>query len=1491
MSKSDVQSIVERMQVPERDRLFVLGCFERPATLYMQQVRALNLVYSLSRSGLPRDTSVAVIGAGAAGVTAAAAGAIHGWDVTVLDHHANDVLSFSGSTTNQRWLHPHIYDWPEDDKDEPRAGLCILDWTAGTAEKVVASLRQQWKKIQARWPIDTHLGVSNVALAPMGGRYFLQWNGAGPQGRELGGRRLRAKAFDVVILAVGFGMEESTPDFPLVHSYWETDNLNRSRTQSISPEIVLVSGTGDGGLIDILRLSFNDFRHDEVLARLRNEWLAKGELERVRLRLQEIETRARAQRADGAPYEAELNHAYHLLADSLKYASASRIQLRTDVVPVLTGKPSLPLTLEAAVLNRFLFLLSNAQYIPGPLRSAHPNPQGAAWTVELEGQSQMARYADVVIRHGPKSALQRFFPDIYAACAPLAKATSLVLDRTRLPQYDDSFVQHLSDAWRSIQDRNSVPLAEVQAAVRRAGADTLASATLEELRASVRGRVGVLRQPLVERHVTQLSDRGDLSRDAYGSADEQQRVSLEWLLNEPAVRLIVGERGSGTSALLLELSAQVAADVRYLPLFVDARDIANEKDTDVFVAAIDLCLAPSSKSSTAEIEAVRQRCLALLAMGRAVLFLDGLDELPLNDQTRLVGALATASRIWSQANRVVVASRGSVVSRDFPGSVFQLMPIDEKGMLDIITRRFGPQPAQHAMAALRAHPGLAELVTTPRAVLTFAMLNDRPGDARDAYQLTLRIIDLWLADMSQETRDPLLKSMEVLALHCTRNGVSLPISLEEILSVFKRHAPGHDTSGWMEFLVSRSLLIADNRDAHVFWFANRLVWDCLAAHHLLRMENPVTPTLALAFTENGEASEAPAIALGQVGDPAVFALLADLPDSLDRCVLRLRARVMRYSSSPPLAEVERLAQEVRDVVAERAAGADDVLREIASAFAGVSAALGERVMMQLDALLQSDTAHAQWRAIVFLSRARPAGVVATIARSLASTYEQVRTAAAATLGELGDPTGLPPLLAAAMHPPDRLVFEPAYRAVAQIGGEQACEALVGILNDRSLFENFRWPAADALGNFGEKTAIAALVRATEDPSTIVRAHAVEALGRVPTDDVVSLLIARLGDSEPSVRAAAAAALGAHPASGATASLVAALSDAHHVVRQAAVAALSRLDAAVLVETLRAVIADPGSVWRGDAAALLGSLLGVEALETLLLLTRDDDESVRVGAAEGLALIRHADAAAALLLLAQDGAETVRCAAAKALGGQDLALAAPALSRILGADESELVRSSAARALRNVPDAASAVALARALQEDDLSRFEAALSLAAVAGESAVVPLVAAWRRSPADRQFKSWLSTAFAKVDGAGMVAAVRELFVGEDARGRVTLLHNALRRMRHPATIPMLLIASADDSAEVRTVAHETLRSAIVEQLMPGLVLAFADTNPMARMRAAQICPFYIDGKIETLLIAANRSDADARVKEAAGQALQSLARRAVALGLTGTSLVDRPS
>src|SRR5258708_20712167 len=92
---------------PPDSGLYFVGTFDRRITFYSQQVRSLRLVHALSLRGKLKATDhIAVVGAGAAGVTAALGLALLGNDVMLYDPSGS---IFQLQSASPRLLHPHIY--------------------------------------------------------------------------------------------------------------------------------------------------------------------------------------------------------------------------------------------------------------------------------------------------------------------------------------------------------------------------------------------------------------------------------------------------------------------------------------------------------------------------------------------------------------------------------------------------------------------------------------------------------------------------------------------------------------------------------------------------------------------------------------------------------------------------------------------------------------------------------------------------------------------------------------------------------------------------------------------------------------------------------------------------------------------------------------------------------------------------------------------------------------------------------------------------------------------------------------------------------------------------------------------------------------------------------------------------------------------------------------------------------------------------------------
>ncbi|HEY0557527.1 MAG TPA: FAD-dependent oxidoreductase, partial [Thermoanaerobaculia bacterium] len=128
--------LLKLLSVEGHPQVFVLGSQARYVTIYAQQVRALNLVSALAKSGyFSRSTRLAVVGGGIAGLTAAAAAARAGVGRVSVFEREPTVMRLQRNS-EKRYVHPHIYDWPFEKEPHTEADLPVLGWSAGIAAAV-----------------------------------------------------------------------------------------------------------------------------------------------------------------------------------------------------------------------------------------------------------------------------------------------------------------------------------------------------------------------------------------------------------------------------------------------------------------------------------------------------------------------------------------------------------------------------------------------------------------------------------------------------------------------------------------------------------------------------------------------------------------------------------------------------------------------------------------------------------------------------------------------------------------------------------------------------------------------------------------------------------------------------------------------------------------------------------------------------------------------------------------------------------------------------------------------------------------------------------------------------------------------------------------------------------------------------------------------------------------------------------------------------------
>lgn len=477
MEDFKAKSVLELLSVPGFKDLYILGCFARCVTLYSQQVRALNLVSALSHTRvIGPDTKVIVIGAGASGITASAAAALIGADVTLLDELEGPMeLQYNN---RQRWIHPYVYDWPKMERmDDDSTHLPILNWTAAYADRVAEQIDAAWSTIARETNRIRRVWRADISIQKFGDSTYVHWNAPDSDPGYV--------PDPVIILAVGFGLEDEQD---WTWSYWSEDDIDGSFRKPAQRPKWLVSGYGDGALTDVMRLCIRRFRHHEIMQLFEDS----NDIDSVKRDLLEIQEKSKSE-----PVRWVHDRFVSLTTGDL--GEKLKARLRKDGPEVhITGRSPFIYAPGSSILNRLIVrLLEKAgavKYVPGKpavfkdgrqisggTGNIMPLP-GTGYSVELaNGQ---AIYNRVICRHGPVPAphprVQQQFRTVYDQCAPLIGVWDKLAptdDPTRTPNWSSDFL-------REKRPVTTVPddLRQYQLTRRRLGVEARAMSVYKEIR-------------------------------------------------------------------------------------------------------------------------------------------------------------------------------------------------------------------------------------------------------------------------------------------------------------------------------------------------------------------------------------------------------------------------------------------------------------------------------------------------------------------------------------------------------------------------------------------------------------------------------------------------------------------------------------------------------------------------------------------------------------------------------------------------------------------------------------------------------------------------------------------------------------------------------------------------------------------------------------------------------------------------------------------------
>ncbi len=291
---------------PGIKNVYAIGLTDKNVTIRSQQVRAIALASMMTSQAGNEKKEVAIIGGGIAGLTFAAQLIKDGWKDIIIFERLPELLTVQNGC-DTRWIHPNLIDWPHGqslDKDADDAKLPTLSWKASTASNVTYQIEEGWRKIieagkqklealkdgeeppKAEKPksggkparsITTLLGVTflKVHFNPRPGKFIgVEWI----RDTKITHKKIRGdldlpsgvKTFKHLVFATGFGIEPDSHD-----SYWRNESLGQMRIDGVQQRY-MVSGLGDGAIIDLLRLTVRNFRPDRAMNELQLKHLAEA---------------------------------------------------------------------------------------------------------------------------------------------------------------------------------------------------------------------------------------------------------------------------------------------------------------------------------------------------------------------------------------------------------------------------------------------------------------------------------------------------------------------------------------------------------------------------------------------------------------------------------------------------------------------------------------------------------------------------------------------------------------------------------------------------------------------------------------------------------------------------------------------------------------------------------------------------------------------------------------------------------------------------------------------------------------------------------------------------------------------------------------------------------------------------------------------------------------------------------------------------------------
>jgi thioredoxin reductase len=399
------------------DHLFVFNPFLPQQNFYSQQLRALALAAEIAERHLtPGHRRVCIVGAGVAGRTIAAAFRSLEAGVTIVDKQKVDFIPYRNAT--HRELHPNIIFWPFQEPT-PATELPFMNWAQAPVTDVVDAMMKEWEEGFAKRVTFIHGEVEEIDRTTI------------PLQIKLSDAQKTVLNADVCVVATGFAAERQFGKLETPH-YWSPSSIVESGNE------IMVSGSGDGGLIDALSpiLGKDVTKAAHILAARLSKKPIKADVKAVEeARRARVVARTKDSE-DPCPFYSTVH---------LEEEDAEEIEpfIKRNPAPSVTllHESTSAYSFSAAPINKLLLShFSNGPnrcvtHVKGSLRTVDDRAtmvpeSGASETIE----PPTTRFAKVMVRHGAPPAAACILDD--ADMVRLGALSVRYLDAAILPGYD-----------------------------------------------------------------------------------------------------------------------------------------------------------------------------------------------------------------------------------------------------------------------------------------------------------------------------------------------------------------------------------------------------------------------------------------------------------------------------------------------------------------------------------------------------------------------------------------------------------------------------------------------------------------------------------------------------------------------------------------------------------------------------------------------------------------------------------------------------------------------------------------------------------------------------------------------------------------------------------------------------------------------------------------------------------------------------------------------